>query len=52
MEEAIEAPKRRERMARVGLDGQDHPDEHAGCPICEVERPRWFEAKYKKGPFV
>lgn len=26
-----------------------HPNEHINCPICEVERPRWFEANIKKG---
>ncbi|TKA21950.1 hypothetical protein B0A50_08646 [Salinomyces thailandicus] len=25
-----------------------HPDEHAGCAICEVERPRWFEANHRR----
>lgn len=28
----------------VGEDG--HPNEHVDCPIYEVERPRWFEAKF------
>ncbi|KJX94485.1 hypothetical protein TI39_contig4189g00013 [Zymoseptoria brevis] len=26
-----------------------HPDEHVGCPICEEQRPRWFEEKYRAG---
>jgi len=31
---------------------EPHADEHVGCSICEVERPRWFEANCKKGWFV
>jgi len=29
-------------------DETTHPDEHVGCSICEVDRPKWFEAKYAK----
>ncbi|KAI7717433.1 hypothetical protein KC353_g4581, partial [Hortaea werneckii] len=25
-----------------------HPDEHVGCAICAVERPRWFEARHRR----
>ncbi|KAI7083291.1 hypothetical protein KC356_g7705 [Hortaea werneckii] len=25
-----------------------HPDEHVGCAICAVERPRWFEATHRR----
>lgn len=25
-----------------------HPDEHEDCPICEVHRPRWFEAEHRE----
>ncbi|KAI7277492.1 hypothetical protein KC345_g6595 [Hortaea werneckii] len=25
-----------------------HPDEHVGCAICAVERPRWFEANHRR----
>lgn len=25
---------------------ESHPDEHANCPIYEIERPRWYEAKF------
>ncbi|KAI7221461.1 hypothetical protein KC333_g1712 [Hortaea werneckii] len=25
-----------------------HPDEHVGCAICAVERPRWFEARQQR----
>lgn len=30
-------------------EDEQHPDEHVNCPICEVERPRWYEANVKKG---
>ncbi|KAK5128272.1 hypothetical protein LTR85_002939 [Meristemomyces frigidus] len=29
-------------------EGEVHPDEHVGCAIYEVERPRWFEANCKR----
>ncbi|KAI6872496.1 hypothetical protein KC338_g469 [Hortaea werneckii] len=25
-----------------------HPDEHVGCAICAVERPRWFAANHRR----
>lgn len=28
-----------------GWEGS-HPPEHVGCPIYEVERPRWFEGRH------
>ena len=46
MEKVME---RRERKPRERSVDRTHPDEHVGCPICEVERPRWFEANCKKG---
>jgi hypothetical protein len=27
-------------------EGAHHPDEHKDCPIYEIERPRWFEARF------
>jgi hypothetical protein len=35
-------------------DGNGKVDEcwHEGCPICEVERPRWFGKNCMKGPFM
>ncbi|RMY17739.1 hypothetical protein D0866_13378 [Hortaea werneckii] len=29
-------------------DSAAHPDEHVGCAICAVERPRWFEARQQR----
>ena len=52
MEKAMEAPERRERKSKEKSVDRTHPDEHVGCPICEVERPRWFEANCKKGQFM
>jgi hypothetical protein len=52
MEKVMEAPERRERKSKEKSVDRTHPDEHVGCPICEVERPRWFEANCKKGQFM
>lgn len=49
MEKAMDAPERSGRRAQEKSTDRAHPDEHFGCPICEVERPRWFEANFKKG---
>ncbi|RMY78087.1 hypothetical protein D0862_13439 [Hortaea werneckii] len=29
-------------------DSSAHPDEHVGCAICAVERPRWFAANHRR----
>ncbi|KAI6836337.1 hypothetical protein KC340_g4926 [Hortaea werneckii] len=30
------------------VESAAHPDEHVGCAICAVERPRWFEARQQR----
>jgi hypothetical protein len=52
MEKFMEAPERREPKPQARIGDEAHPDEHTDCPICKVERPRWFEANCKKGHFM
>nr|POE78615.1 hypothetical protein CFP56_62866 [Quercus suber] len=57
----VDASPPSERVASLGLrptgvgavNDHDRPswtpaDEHTGCAIYDVERPRWFEAKYQR----
>lgn len=46
--------KQAHREKRATGDGhrQAHPDEHVGCPTCEVDRPRSFESKGKQGVYT
>lgn len=57
LEQKVEAEKklkRGEEQDQGGKDGaplitedeESHPDEHVDCPIYEIERPRWHEAKF------
>jgi hypothetical protein len=52
MEKFVEATKRKEKEAHAKSADEAHSDDHVGCPICETERPREFEAKCKKGHFM
>ncbi|KAK3696169.1 hypothetical protein LTR37_018071 [Vermiconidia calcicola] len=54
MAKVLESPDGRRNSKPAEESGHDkaHPDEHVGCPIYEVERPRWVEADRKNGPFV
>lgn len=50
-EKVQDAKKAIEKAAKVAKERheQQHPGEHIGRPICEVERPRWYEAPRKDG---
>ena len=47
-----DSPASREQKVGKGGHADAHPEEHEGCPIYEVEQPRWFEANCKKGVFI
>lgn len=41
----IEASRKKVEVAEPHTQ---HPGEHEDCPICEVHRPRWFEAEHRE----
>ena len=40
------------RLPKQKAGHEAHSDKHVGCPIYEVERPRWFEENCKRGGFT
>ena len=52
MAKVADALERKEGKGQANEFDGANPGEHEGCPIYEVERPRWFQANCKKGAFV